>query len=389
MRHVGVQALACHAGEHSRLKPVLQRFLRNSGEGPQLSRFSFHETDCLAHDLSMLLRQPGISSEDEIAVVRAASAESCAAFPGLILLYDGRPCASLGYSREPSATVVISSPVVLIDATDRVRRDLYDVLLKQTKQLCVDAGFQQMNFLQQDSSVDSVFLRLLADRRFTTAAKILQWELSPSLGSAGHYADLKNSDTSLQPRDDDRAVYRFDITNADADEIREVQTALDATLRSSDDLPNQPRPQAAELLAKWQAMHASIFICWIQGEIAGILSCVECMTTESASEIQKACATESVSELYLSLEYIGVVPEFRRRQLASWLIGQISQLLHEGVRKVTHGNISAVTTVKAFSDAANMPATVLYRSRGFVLAAEMQLWSCILIDSQSGKSVPV
>ncbi len=362
---------------------------RTGFEGPQLIRFSFQETDCLAHVLAKLLRETAIGFEAEIDAARFVPYESPAAFPGIVLLYDGRPCAAMSYSREPCSTVVISPPVVLIDATDDVRRDLYDMLLKRMMQRFVEAGFLQMNFLQHDSSIDSLFLRLLAERSFVLAARILQWELSVWPGSAAYQADLQNSGTPVEPSHGDCTLHQFDIANADADEVREVQTALDAILRSSDDLPNQPRPQADELLEKWQAIHASIFTCRTQGEIAGILSCVECMATEPAREIQQACAAESSpessSESYLSLEYIGVVCEFRRRQLASWLIGQLQLLLHQSVRSVAYGRVSAV---KAFSDAANAPATALYQSQGFVLAAEMQLWCCKLKNDQSEKFVP-
>jgi len=356
-------------------------------EGPQLNRFSFHETDCLAHDLAKLMPQTTIAFEAEFDAARFAPSESPTAFPGIVLLYDGRPCAAMGYSREPSSTVVISPPIVLIDATDDIRRDIYGVLLRRMMQRSVQTGFLQINFLQHDSSVDSLFLSLLAERSFVPAATILQWELSTSPGSAAHQADLQNSNTPVKPRHGDCTLHRFDITNTEDDEVHEVQTALDAILRSSDDLPSQPRPRSDELLERWQALQASILMCRTQGKIAGILSYVKCMATEPAREIQKACAAEAVSKSYLSLEYIGVVYEFRRRQLASWLIGQM-RLLHQSVRSVEYRSVSDVTAVKAFSDAANSPATALYESQGFVLAAEMQLWCCELKSDQSEKILP-
>ena len=353
-----------------------------------MNRFLFHETDFLAHDLAKLLRQLDISSEAEIDASQITLSEPHAAFPGIFLLYDGRPCAAMGYSREPSATVIVSQPVVLFDATDHVRRNLYDVLLKRMKQSSVEAGFLQMNFLQHDSSVDAIFSGLLGERSFVPAAKILQWEFLTSPRSAVHQVELQNSATPLELRHRDCTVHRFDITYADADEVREIQSALDAILRCSDDLPNQPRPQADELLAKWQSIHASIFACRIQGRIAGILSCVDCTATEPANEFAKACAVESVTESYVSIEYIGVVSEFRRRQLASWLIGQVPLLLHQNGHSVAEVSMSDVTIVRAFSDAANAPATGLYQSRGFVLTAGMQLWCCDLQNEQGGKPVP-
>jgi hypothetical protein len=136
-----------------------------------LNSFSFHETDSLAQDLAKLLQQPMIGSGVETNAARQTPGESSAAFPGIILLYDGHPCAAISYARESDATVVVAPPVILIDATNDVRSNLYEVLLKRVKRLSVDAGFLQMNFLQQDSSVESLFLSLLAEQRFVPAAK--------------------------------------------------------------------------------------------------------------------------------------------------------------------------------------------------------------------------
>ena len=60
-------------------------------------------------------------------------------------------------------------------------------------------------------------------------------------------------------------------------------------------------------------------------------------------------------------------------------------LLDKSVSDVACETVAAVTTVKAFSDAANAPATALYQSQGFALAAEMQLWCCKLNNEQSEK----
>lgn len=335
-----------------------------------------------------MLQQPATGCGVEMEAARLTPFESPAAFPGIILLYDGQPCAAMSYAGESRATVVVSPPVVLIDATNDVRRDLYDVLLKRMMRLSVDAGFLQMNFLQHDSGVDSLFLSLLAEQCFVPTARILQWKLSISPSSAACQADVHHPETPIEPRRTECTLHRFDMTNATADEIHEVQSALDVILNSSDDVPGHPRPQADDLLARWQSMPASIFTCRIQSRIAGILSCVTGMATESAGEIQRAYAVESLSESDLSLEYIGVVPEFRRRQLASWLIRQLPVLLHQNVPGVANGSISLVTTVLAFSDAANAPATALYQSLGFVLVAEMQLWCGRLKGEQSEASVP-
>ncbi len=329
------------------------------------------------------MQHAAIDLEAEVNCPQSESSEASSYFPGIVLLHDGRPCAAMGYSREPCSTVAIFPPVVFFDANDHVRCRLYDTLLNRIVHRFVEDGFRQINFLQQDSSIDAIFLRLLAEQRFVPAARILQWELSASLGFAAQRADLQNQDTPVELRHGDRTIHRLDIAKAEADDVREVQTVLDAILRSSDDLLNQPRPQAYELLRKWQAIHASVFTCRTQGKIVGILCCVASMATNPATEIKKKCDVES----YLSLEYIGVVREFRRRGLASWLIEQM-RLRHQSVRDMASESASVVPPVKAFSDAANAPATAFYLSVGFNLAAEMQLWCCQLKNDRSEISVP-
>ena len=384
MRHVGVQALACHAGEHSRLKPVLQRFLRNSGEGPHLNRFSFHETDCLAQDLAKLLQQ---------ATAFKAASESCqnsswspsssrAVIPGIILLYSNQPCAAIGYSIEPSETVTISSPVILIDASDHVRRELCEVLLNRLKQRSVEAGFRQINFLQLDSDIDPVFMTLLAEQSFLPAARILQWKLATSTSSAEQQIARNRSDTTIARRQDDYTIHRFDMTHADTREVCQVQSALNVILKSSDDLPGQRRPQADELLARWHSLQAHVFTCRMHGSIAGIISLANCAGL--GSDFDNVMASAAESESYVSLEYIGVVSEFRRRKLASWLIAQIPLLLGSDIGNATADKAAtrdetSAASVKVFSDAANTPASALYQNLGFHVVGEMSLWCCPLM----------
>lgn len=352
-----------------------------------MNRFSFHETDFLARDLAQLQHQSNVNVGLPENSTSPAAPITDSHFPGIVLLYDDRPCAAIGYTREPCATIMISQPVLLIDAHDRIRNDLYDLLLKRIRRRSVANGVLRMNCLQQDSFDDDVFMRLLAKHEFIQLAEIHQWERCVGNGDAE--CETKKLARHIESRASEFSVQRDEFVKANTDEAIEVQAALDAILRCSNDLASQPQPRAAELLAKWRAMNAIVFVCRIEGNVAAILSCIESTVADSIIEIADAgdLACSVLSESHVCIEYIGVVAEFRRRQVATWLIGQIPVLLRPNGDGVRSANARSVKTIKAFADAANAPATGLYRECGFVLAAKMHLWCCDLRSEPNGNMI--
>jgi len=334
-----------------------------------------------------MLRSPDLDSGVPVEGVPFAEPATGSHFPGIVLLYDDRPCAAIGYTREPCAKIVISQPILLIDVHDRIRNDLYDLLLKHVRQGAIANCMARVNFLQHDSLDDAVFMHLLARRGFIPSADIHQWERCVGNGHAD--CETRNPAEQIESRSSEYSVQRDKFKEANANEAFEVQAALDAILRCSKDLASETQPQAAELLAKWRAIHASVFVCRIEGKVAAILSCIESTAGDSIIEIANAggLACGALSESHVCIEYIGVVPEFRRRQVASCLIGQIPVLMRQKGDGTESANVPSVTSIKAFSDAANDPAAGLYQDCGFVLAAKMQLWCCDLISEQDGKVV--
>jgi ribosomal protein S18 acetylase RimI-like enzyme len=324
-----------------------------------LNRFACHETETLASDLARLLQpaSPG--------TLVAGSAASCAAraavgFPGIILLYEGRPCAAVGYHRESEGTVVISEPVVLMDAVDNVRHALCDRLLKQIKHRTAADGAQRLHFLQQKSSGDPKFEELLKAQRFLHATDILQWELSVAAG--------------YQCSSQDRYEFqRCDVPVTDAVSAGELQSALGAILKCSEDLSSQPQPTASDLLTRWQHNSATVFLCRIESRIACVISLGSRTMTSAAIAADTLPADAS-----FCIEYIGVLPEYRRRGIARLMIGQIPVLTGLCGDGPTRRRSAETFKVTAYSDATNGPAISLYERAGFVRTARMQLWCCDL-----------
>ena len=137
-----------------------------------------------------------------------------------------------------------------------------------------------------------------------------------------------------------------------------------------------------------------MFVYRIDQEIAGLMSCVRNSMRSTAAVAPSSTLT---SETNVCIEYIGVVPAFRRRQIASLMISQIPRLFSSigetyqpaqrsepGQGGVTHQPvesdlrdqgcdpdlfgriISQALRVTAYSDAANTPANCLYQRCGFV-----------------------
>ena len=344
--------------------------------------FSFLETEFLTRDLAELMRVPNQVAALDAAADRSADSAAIALFSGIILLHDDCPYAAIGYSKEPCSTMVLSMPIVLADVSDKIRRDLYDLLLDRVGQVSVAEGLTRMNFLQDNlSDDDAAFMSLLAERGFDPSTDILQWQLSIA-------RDDPNCPSSTPAQQDttncsDFSVRRYDSVKANVDESVRFEAALQAILQCSMDLTSQPRPQAVDIIAKWRTLQTRVFVCHIDGTIAGIISCVETKALNPSIDITTEGQIDSASsELQVCVEYIGVVPEFRCRHVASWLIGQIPKLMQTNGDNAGSSEASVATVLKAFSDAANEPATRLYQRCGFLLASKMRLWCCELRNVQ-------
>lgn len=336
-----------------------------------MNRFTFHETVALASDLARLLQSQDIDPLVGDSATNDAARPTTAHFPGIILLYDNRPCAAIGYTREPGGTVLISEPIVLLDASDEIHRALCERLLKQVKRRTAADGFQRIHFLQQESAGDVQFERLLTEQGFVQKARIIQWEWSLTTGNRdGSGTRMKPKEKTSSP--DDQCTKPFhNFAATDGASTHELRNAIDAILECSEDLASQAVPTADALLAGWQHLQAKVFVCRIEQEIAGVMSCATNSITAA-----KVPSTGMPPETNVCIEYIGVVPVFRQRQVASLMIRQIPKLMSMDTGCGKDGFLSRALKVTAYSDAANTPATRLYQRCGFVQTITRPLWRC-------------
>lgn len=345
-----------------------------------MNRFTFHETDCLARELIQFQQRSKSDSRAHDAATWQVDLAINPSNPGMILLYDGDPYAAIGLTRESGGTVVISPPVLLMKQSDQIRDVLYEMLLKQVKRRAFEDGFLRLHVLEQESVDDGTSPQLLIELSFAQVTQILHWEYSIAPG------DDEDSVTPLtqfdgyrvRPRSYDIQSYDFAATNMDAN--RSLLRALEMILECSSDLNGQPLPKAAELLAKWQSIDAKVFACWIGREIAAVMSCAAHTVAPPAFTSSTTAERGSASSLEtdVCIEYIGVVPAFRRRQAATWMIEKIPALMLQSSKDSGYPDLPSVTRIRTYSDAFNDPATRLYQKCRFVQVARMQMWCCYL-----------
>lgn len=343
----------------------------------KLSRFTFHETDTLTSDLTRMLYPQQTNPIRCDSENSPAACGTMAEFPGIILLYDHRPCAVIGYSRDTGATIGISEPIVLQKATDDVYRALFGQMIRAVSRRALSEGARRLQVLLPASADDRVTGPLLTEHGFFCAADIVQWDLSVAAGNR-------------HTPPDQCTVQHYDFATGRMTAHSEIQVALDAILKCSDDLSNQPQPTAAELLSRWHRMQAQVFVCWMEEAIAGLIACVTNPPLSLAATLPENTST---SDMNISIEYVGVVPVFRRRQIASSLIRRIPALFaavydaqspRSEVCKTRHIPVGQNRThlqalrVTAYADAANTPANSLYLRCGFVHSISRRLWCCEL-----------
>lgn len=171
---------------------------------------------------------------------------------------------------------------------------------------------------------------------------------------------------------------RYDFSVTDAVSACELRSALDEILGCSEDLASQPQPTASELLTRWQHDSAKVFLCRIQRRVAGVI------VLGTRAMASTAIVPDTLpTEVSLCLEYIGVLPEYRRRQIASLMIRQIPLLTGLYCDEFEKRCSAEVLKVAAYSDVTNGPATSLYERAGFVLTDRMQLWCCDLCQDDN------
>lgn len=335
------------------------------------------------------------SKADSAAVDSVASCElpNAAGLRGIVLMFDNRPCAAIGYNSESTETIAISEPVVFLDASEVIYSALCNQLLKQIKLRAAEQGAHRLHFLQQNATGASRFASLLPTHGFAPATEIQRWELTVSTSSLcpppGDRQTTEISTASpkirqcraasdthpemISPPSDHCEFQNYDFAAADVGEDGELHRALTEILECSQDFTSQPLPTATRLLSRWQQMSASVWLCRVDHRIAGLI------TLGTSPATSPEFVTETIdSESRICIEYIGVVPEFRRRQIASLMIRRIPTLVNQKDNSPPNCYVPPKFRITAYSDVANCPAACLYQQSGFTPSGRMDLWCCDL-----------
>lgn len=335
------------------------------------------------------------SKADSSAVDSVASRDlpTVAGLRGIILLFDNRPCAAVGYNSESDETIAISEPVVFLDASESVYSALCHQLLKQLKLRAAEQGAHRLHFLQQNANGASRFTGLLLTQGFVPATEILRWELTVSASAlcpppgdnqvteiSSASPRIRQSWTALDAHPEmisppyERCEFQnYDFAAADVGADSEIQRALSEILACSEDFPGEPLPTASRLLRRWRQMSTAVWLCRINHTIAGLIA----LGTHPASSVEVEMDTTE-SECHICIEYIGVVPEFRRRQIASLMIQRIPRLVNQKGSSPANRCLPPIVRITAYADVANRPARCLYRQCGFAQSDHMHLWCCNL-----------
>lgn len=327
-----------------------------------MSRFTFHAANDLSGDLKRLMETPGSHT------IPAEGSSTEKGFPGLVLLYDHRPCAAVGYTRESHSTAIMSKPFVFLEASEDICTTLREQLIKQAKTQLSSEGLRFLQFLIDASAEGAEFGQELTKHGFAHAADVLQWERTIAPGQPhematqarpGEANELGTVPVLNRSRD-------YQYATAEAIPEKNLQDALEAILSCSDDLSGLPRPTADQLLAKWSQVGASVVVASCDQEVAGIIAYA--VVSEKPDRLPRP------DETVVCIEYIGVAPAFRRRHVASELIDRIPKLPGlDSTRRSTRS-----LRIRAFSDQENFSATRLYQSQGFSQTNQMELWHCDL-----------
>lgn len=239
-----------------------------------------------------------------------------------------------GYAPEPGGAISLTPPLILTHTASDLIPAIVGLI---TDAVVAEPGVRgggSVRCLTDDSVTAPVFQALLASG-FQVAATI-----------GCYVAELTSAPVAGQ-----RGGDPFGIRILSHQQIRTEQTQLaqaaDAINASSEDLTGLPKPPGDELVRQWSDQSARIIQAECDAQVVGLL-------------VATGCDTVSTRAGGVTLEFLGVVPEWRRRGVASSLL----KVLVEGLgESLTDGALPVEICV--FVDEANAPALSWYRHSGF------------------------
>ena len=321
-------------------------------------RFLCRLTSDLAGELAALT---GVSQD---AVQVSADRER---FAGVILYFSGRPVAAMGFAMRADRTLTISDPVFLQIYPADARQQWTCWLLDAVIQEAESTGCRALRWVQPDDTAasESWMSRTLAESGFVKLARTVVLEKC-TLEFPEHEAFREQQTDDGPGRFAQRgsflvaAVLKATQWSGHADSEEVLRALLRQILGESMDLQRLPMPEIDDLIEDWRSQQATIVFVRQGGLAIGLCSCVTDM--EQASD---GSATTMVL-----IQYIGVLPGFRRTGIASNLIESLPEFLSRDYQP----ECGTMLRLKVFCDTENHPARSLYASCGFEESGELDVW---------------
>ncbi len=315
-------------------------------------RFSIRVTNDLAGDLAAL--SAGVFLEKR-------GDESRPALPlqqGVMLCFEDHPVAAMGFAVELNRTLTITDPVFLRPGSTNTRERWTRRLLAMMTQKAGKIGCETLRSLQPVGAPASRpwMPRVLAESGFLKRAGIEG--LETRIPASGEHS------TAIRRDDEERIGPGFSMELLTASQRSGgLRVALPDIVRQiladSHDLKELPHPDADHLVADWVLHQSTIALLLRKKTIVGVCVC-------AMQRDQSAQGSVSVSVL---IQYLGVLPEFRRTGVAASAIAALPEILSRGC--VTEAPISRL---RVFCETANEPARALYAKCGFETCSEFSVW---------------
>ena len=239
---------------------------------------------------------------------------------GVILHCDGLPVAAMGFATESDRTLTITDPVFLQIVPTNVRQQWIHWLLKAVFQEAKKNGCRMIRCLQPINSEASVIgmTQALAVSGFLQQARIVILE---KCRSDVCVQEMFGAQTSVAVTG---SSFVGDVLTAtqwsrDEDSKAVVKVVLQQVLADSMDLPRLPPPEVDDLLEDWRRQQAIIVLVRQGEKLIGL-----CVSTMSAERNPEGSASSTAL-----IQYIGVVPGFRRTRIASNIIALLPKLLSD------------------------------------------------------------
>ncbi len=280
---------------------------------------------------------------------------------GAILHSDRLPVAAMGFAAESDRTLTITDPVFLQNVPTNVRQQWTLRLLKEVLQEAKKNGSRLIRCLQPVDADASVIemTQTLTESGFLQQARIVILEKSTS---DDRLQEMFGAQTSEAETGSSFIVDLLTATqwSGDADSEAVFKVVLRQVLADSMDLRRLPPPEVHELLEDWSRQQASMVLVRQGEQIIGL--CASTMGSE-----QNSAGSASTTAL---IQYIGVVPGFRRTGIASNIIALLPKLLSSAHSPESQ----TILRLKVFCDAGNQPARMLYLRSGFEMTGELDVW---------------